>query len=476
MNTANATGTRSQWEGRIGVDFVGKMGGCCAATLQAWKPQSPGQRNSCGYCGSTMKTIRAGREEDQSFRGGLNEHLVGVKKEELVIGGLFFTSDRFASPSHADTWMDDREIAAKAQPLDMHAQYAHLEALRPETTRAIWVAPGVVGQIGVAKQDAAATGAGQASMHSPGITTTSMATGGTSHPTQSGPPALAVGQNGMPTLVTGMVEMNDGHQHEFNLVPYPAADGWRVKGFTSFNNGHSHYIEASLNDDGTLDIHTNPDQSPVGGHAHRHRATWMPGVAAALPKAIADEAVYERSSKEYRVTSQDVVLLKRASGMIQSFCKNLCGPGDDDLGVFREKMSEAIERARGQVAHREGFLHIEEQDIQKLSDCAEFVAKFTAQLIGGLGMEKDASRPFDEEPVEKAGEYHRPSEDELDAASDAAGMGNPGNVNALIDWVGEVGFTECVERIRGSERASARVDDPMKVCGWLKGQAGGHKK
>jgi hypothetical protein len=353
MNTANATGVRAQWEGRLGVEFVGKMQGCCASTLQAWKPQSPGQRNSCAYCGSAMKTIRAGQEEDNHYHGGLNEHLLGVKKEELVIGGLFFTSDRFASVENADTWMDDREIAAKAVALDMHSQYAHLEELRPETTRAIWVAPGVVGQIGVSKQGAAATGAGQASMHSPGITTTSMATGGTAHPDQ-GPAAFAVGQGGMPTLVTGMVEMNDGHQHEFNLVPYPAADGWRVKGFTSFNNGHQHFIEASLNDDGTLDMHTNPDQSPVGGHAHRHRATWMPGMTAALPKTIADEITYERSgAKEYRITSQDVVLLKRASGMIQNFCKNVRpgGPPRRIPAHRRRGHQEArgLRRFRGEV-------------------------------------------------------------------------------------------------------------------------------
>ena len=51
------------------------------------------------------------------------------------------------------------------------------------------------------------------------------------------------------------------------------------------------------------------------------------------------------------------------------------------------------------------------------------------------------------------------------------GEGNPGQIEHLIEWVGEVGVSECVEQVRASDRASVRVDDPIKVCAWLKAQS-----
>ncbi len=45
-----------------------------------------------------------------------------------------------------------------------------------------------------------------------------------------------------------------------------------------------------------------------------------------------------------------------------------------------------------------------------------------------------------------------------------------GNVDALIQWAGQVGFDACVTSLTGKPG----VTDPVKVCGWLKGQA--HQK
>lgn len=42
-----------------------------------------------------------------------------------------------------------------------------------------------------------------------------------------------------------------------------------------------------------------------------------------------------------------------------------------------------------------------------------------------------------------------------------------GNVDALINWAGQVGFDACVSSLTGKPG----ITDPVKVCGWLKGQA-----
>ena len=87
------------------------------------------------------------------------------------------------------------------------------------------------GQIGVAEKQVA-TGGGQASMSSPGITTTSMASGGDLHPSQ-GPAEAACTADGMPAIMQGLTDVQDGHQHEYYLTPVPEVGGFRVKSFTS---------------------------------------------------------------------------------------------------------------------------------------------------------------------------------------------------------------------------------------------------
>jgi hypothetical protein len=486
-----STATKSQWEGRLGVEVIGRMGGCCAQVMLKWRPQMLGQRNSCSYCGTVMKTVQAGAAEAPTYTGGLNEHHRVQKTPELVLGGLYFDTVKFTTAEKADEWMDDRDIVAKAESLDMHAHYAPIERLLSESVRAVWAGPGVIAEVGIAEKQVA-TGGGQASMHSPGITTTSMAAGGTSHPQQQGPAALAVGQGGTPTLVAGMVEMNDGHQHEYHLTPFPANDGWRVKGYTSFNNGHTHYVEGGILKDGSVDLHTNPDQSPVGGHAHRHRLVWHSGAAVELPKNLnKDGEAQPADGREYRVTSQDVVTLRRAAGLIKTFCAGINGDRESITGAmaasmtdFQDQLSQAIERARGQVAHREGFVYLAKEDLDRLGSTGKFVGEFGERIAGGIGMEKDLegdNNPFEGREsgenqsgpgsLNKQVDFARPTVDEINAISLAAGKGNPGQIEHLIEWAANVGVAECIEQVRASERASTRVDDPIKVCSWLKAQA-----
>jgi hypothetical protein len=45
-----------------------------------------------------------------------------------------------------------------------------------------------------------------------------------------------------------------------------------------------------------------------------------------------------------------------------------------------------------------------------------------------------------------------------------------GNIQPLIAWVGTVGFDQCVSELTGKPG----ITDPVRVCGWLKGQAHSH--
>jgi regulator of RNase E activity RraB len=635
------TATKTQWEGRLGIELVGKMQGCCVKAILKWRPQMIGQKNSCTYCGSMMKTIRAGEVISPTFVGWLGEEKAAASnvEPEMVIGGLFFSKDKFASEEAAKTWMADRDIESEeVVELDDHAFYVPLERLLQESVRAIWVAPGVVGEIGVTEKQVA-VGGGQASMSSPGITTTSMASGGMVDPSQV-PTAAVAGAT--PNLMHGLTETQDGHQHEFYLSPAEEAAGLRVKGLTSYNNGHAHMIEAAVSSDGAFDSRTAPDQSVVGGHAHSHRVVFPGGGASPMATKEKEEDPEPSPvvTKECRVTSMDISLLRKAADAIEGFYKNVLGEREvTKISDFKAQMSQAIERAKGGVGAVEGRVTIEVEDLAWLKNCSAYLSDLGGRIAKGLvekggtsegaklgwetrrgggggevsevpgrfaeaalaerihagvspeerrragkayaalsgkGSKQERARAayealserpkreevkpdegenvvysdvfqevddatdaanryisdmkkkgYDEVGEKMEGDYGSwyrifnnedntketivevkaegrdkdvkftvtenkldsgekekslpfvgrstakvdksvPSKAQVDAAGEAAGKGN---VEALIDWAGDVGFDGCVKAIKGSKDAMSKIDDPEKVCGWLKARA-----
>lgn len=65
---------KTPWEGRLGVEVMGKMNGCCIGTITKWRPQVIGEKKTCSYCNSYLKTIRAGEVLSPVFTGGILEH------------------------------------------------------------------------------------------------------------------------------------------------------------------------------------------------------------------------------------------------------------------------------------------------------------------------------------------------------------------------------------------------------------------
>lgn len=269
------TVAKSQWEGRLGIEVVGDVQGCCVQSMFDWNAQYLGKRIECPICNNALKTVRAGDDLDVVSTGFLSD-LRKVEKPDFILGGLYFSAEKFAKPGTIEEWFKDRDCG---EPSDVatfgeEAYYVPIADLDPASVRYVRVAPGVLGEVGLAEKDGP-TGAGQASMSSPAITTTSMASGGTLDPAQ-GPAHAIAAASGMPMILHGMTEVQDGHQHEYHLTPYPGPNGFCVKGFTSFVDGHAHMIETELNPDGSFDIRTGADQAQVGGHAHSHRTTFSP--------------------------------------------------------------------------------------------------------------------------------------------------------------------------------------------------------
>ena len=276
--------TKIQWSGRLGVEVVGKVSGCCIKSILKWNPRMLGTKAVCLNCNSTLKAVRAGDDLAIESSGGVNDFRK-TEAPEVVIGGLFFDAEKYASEEDVADWLKDREVDEPDCVTKMgdEAFYAPIENLADGTHRYVKVGMGVVAEVGLLDKHAAVVaGGGQGSMATPSPTGTSMATGGMVDPAQS--PGQRVAVTPMPTIIKGMTEQQDNHSHEINLVACQDTEGIRVKGMTSFVNGHCHMVEAALNKDGTLDTRTAPDQAIVGGHAHQHRIIWRPGMSEPVVK------------------------------------------------------------------------------------------------------------------------------------------------------------------------------------------------
>lgn len=417
------TATKSTWDGRLGIEIVGKMKGCCAKAILKWRPQTIGQKTACTYCGTFLKTIRAGEVLSHLYTGWMGEEKAAAACEEpeIVIGGLFFSSEKFPTQQTVKNWMAEREINSDSViEIDDHAFYVPLERIIPESVRAVWVAPGVVGEIGVAKQ--VATGGGQASMSSPGITVASMASGGLLYPAQ-GPAAIVAG--GGSGVLHGMTDEQDGHRHEYDLVPFEDGSGPMVRGFTTYESGHSHMIEASL-DGSRFDALTAPDQAPVGGHAHSHRVSHPSSPTGLTLKEKEDEDKEEEDNppcpgskirsegegrgtgfgggkgpigvplgKKVKIRGGDLALLNQAAKSLKMFHDNITGERSATAD-FQTQLSAAIERARG-TGGMSGEVEMDEEDMNWLKEASEFIEGLSDSLTKGL------NSPFEVSPAtEKA--------------------------------------------------------------------------
>lgn len=428
--------TKNPWAGRLGIEIVGKMKGCCAKAILKWRPQTIGQKTACTYCGSFMKTIRAGEVLTHLFTGWMGEEKAASRCEEpeILIGGLYFSTDKFPTEAAVKSWMSDREINPESViEIDDHAFYVPLERLIPESTRAVWVAPGVVGEIGVSKQ--VATGGGQASMSSPGITVASMDSGGLSYPAQ-GPTMAVAGMDG--SVLHGLTEEQDGHRHEYSLAPFEDTGGPMVRGFTTFDRGHAHMIEASLDHHG-FDTRTAPDQTPVGGHAHSHRVVFGPmGIVTAKEAGPSGDPVEKgknqrgvrdetgpfhgssgakegltgrgqaageacplggqggetpeqeenllppeaKKGKVRKVSGSDLSLLNKAAESLRLFHENVTGEGKG-MADFQVQLSQAIERARG-TGTFSGEVELDDEDVQWVKEASQYIEQISANIINNL--------------------------------------------------------------------------------------------
>ena len=144
-----------QLQGRLGVELVSIMKGCCADSIVQWRPRVIGQKHSCAYCDNPMKTVSAGEVADPEWSGMLNETRYQDNGErEFAIKSLWFAGRNFTDEDAVKNWCADHELAnADVQNADsMSFCVKNVSEVVEGTERVLWAAPGVLAEVGLAKE------------------------------------------------------------------------------------------------------------------------------------------------------------------------------------------------------------------------------------------------------------------------------------------------------------------------------------
>lgn len=141
-------------EGKLGVELINPLRGCCVDSILAWRPQVIGEKNKCLFCENPMKTVRAGEAAPPEWTGMLNETHIDREAPEFAVAELWFSEKRFSDPIAVEKWCEDRGLSGfSVEKSDGMARKISLAEIIPDTERALWAAPGVVALAGLAKMD-----------------------------------------------------------------------------------------------------------------------------------------------------------------------------------------------------------------------------------------------------------------------------------------------------------------------------------
>jgi hypothetical protein len=156
-------------EGKLGVETVSPLRGCCINTIIKWRPQLIGQKCRCMFCDNPLKTIRAGEEASPEWTGLINETRIERAVPEFALATMWFSDRKFSSVDNVNNWCSERGMTAKGVSFDGMAYRVDFAKTVNGTERAVWAAPGVIAVVGILKMD-----------------TGDMAGGGSLHPLQQG--------------------------------------------------------------------------------------------------------------------------------------------------------------------------------------------------------------------------------------------------------------------------------------------------
>ena len=140
-------------QGRLGVEAINPIRGCCIESLSKWVPRMSGEKTECLYCANIFKTVCAVDTVGKDFTGMLNECKNEPEKRTEAAESLWFTEKKFPSPEAVKDWCAERGIGLKSLARDEFAFVGKCSDVLGGTEKVLWAAPGVFAVIGVEKVD-----------------------------------------------------------------------------------------------------------------------------------------------------------------------------------------------------------------------------------------------------------------------------------------------------------------------------------
>lgn len=154
--------------GRLGIETIRPVQGCCVETMLKWRPNIIGQKSQCLYCDNGFKAIRAAELDNVEWTGMVNETRKEVTVQDLGAAEIWFSKRKFADIGDVMQWCDERAIEVTRQDDSEMAYRVVLGKALPGTERVVWASPGVMSVVGVVSK----------------IDTGDMSAGGQLHPYQ----------------------------------------------------------------------------------------------------------------------------------------------------------------------------------------------------------------------------------------------------------------------------------------------------
>ena len=140
-------------KGRLGVEFITPIQGCCVDAILKWRPQVIGQKSSCIFCDNMLKTIRAGEVSDSEWTGMMNETKIERDVPSFSVASMWFSKKKFSCASDAQTWCVEHGINSDNVQEDDASYFVEVNRVIADTERVVWAAPGVVSIFGVSKMN-----------------------------------------------------------------------------------------------------------------------------------------------------------------------------------------------------------------------------------------------------------------------------------------------------------------------------------
>lgn len=330
---------------RVAVQPLNKIKDCCVAEVVKRFPSMLGTSHSCIQCGEMLKAVSATDFSDQTFLGALRETRRETMPDDVIVGTVWFSKDKWTDMNAAIDWCKERDIKVTKAEEHYHAYELSVAPLKAGSTKGVIPATGVLVEIGLPFEKT--------------LTTAALLGGGHINPLQGGyfSKIFRVSTETKPADA-------DSHIHPIDARIATDAGGPMLLCRTGVVKDHAHDVRIPVID-GSINGSTEPSASIVGGHSHKHAISWFSRVEQAEPK--------KSTTVSLNVSPQNIANLRRAASMLDVIITN-----------------KEVDKTSGVPKGEPKEIELTSDDVKALKEVAQKIRDLADRWAGKLNGENNA--------------------------------------------------------------------------------------